>query len=171
MEATSQSTENLLMNESKVFDRGKDASLFQGDSELHEATSDTPHVVWDINPLSYWGAILSQQRISSLKYARQARGSPVIRSDACLIANTGESYRVNMSLFDTGSTTFSFISPKYAESIKHLFPIQKLESPTSVRLGDNKTTKAGYPAFQRLCHSLIRTSKTVLFPDGHDLQF
>ena len=118
MTVSSQGTE-ISGNESKVFDRGKESAVFQGDSELCEPTSDTPHVVWDINPLSFWGAVLPRQRIASLKYARQVRGSPVIRSDARLIANTGESYCVNMSLFDTGSTTFSFISPTYAESIKH----------------------------------------------------
>ena len=58
------------------------------------------------------------------------------------MSNTGEASRVELSLFDTGSTTFSFISPKFAESIQHLFPIQTLASPKSVKLGDNKTHKS-----------------------------
>ena len=106
--------------------------------------SAVPHVMWDISPLSMWGTPLSPSRLASLPYARQSRSSPVIRRDASLMVSegSGENIPVQLSLLDTGSTTFSFISSKFAESVRHKFPIQKMSNPTSVKLGDNKTVMA-----------------------------
>ena len=114
---------------------------YDGDSTLIDPTSEVPHVLWDIDPLSMWGESLPLHKLSSLKYERNHRSSPVIRNDAWLLGNNGDRARVNMSLLDTGSTTFSFISPTLAAELQHLFPIQLLSSPTCVKLGDNKTKK------------------------------
>ena len=84
---------------------------FDGDSELIDPSTD--------------------YRFSSLKYARNPRSSPVIRRDSWLLGNKGEKVSVDMSLLDTGSITFSFISPMLAESVQHLFPIQMLDDESS----------------------------------------
>ena len=132
------------MDEYKVFDRGKDElEVYGGDSEiLQDPTSDVPHVMWDIEPLALLGTPVPTHRLASLPYARQSRSSPVIRRDAKLVTQTGEGIPINLSMLDTGSTTYSFISSKCAESVQQFFPIQKLSHPTTVKLGDNKTLKA-----------------------------
>ena len=81
-----------------------------------------PCVLWDIEKASAWGKVLSQSSLHSLPYARQHRGSPVIRSDALFVSAHGDSFRIQKTLLDSGSTTYSFISPAFARSLNSVPP-------------------------------------------------
>ena len=96
--------------------------------------------VWEIDPLLYWGRPLNRAEIASLRHQRTDRGSPVIRKDAKLLAKDGSVIPVPSTLMDTGSTTFDFISPRFARANPNIV-IHTLAQPTCVVLGDAKTKK------------------------------
>ena len=67
-----------------------------------------------------------------------SKGSPVLRRDAILLSPTGTAIPLPATLLDTGSCTFSFISPAFLSTHPE-FQARLLPTPVSVRLGDNKT--------------------------------
>ena len=124
----------------KVYDHGGGSLNMSTDQLFSDSAGQPPCVLWDIEQVSAWGKVLPRSSLLSLPYARQSRGSPVIRNDALFVSPNGNSYRIQKSLLDSGSTTYSFFSPSFAKSLSSVFPIKSLRVPVSVRLGDNKTT-------------------------------
>lgn len=86
----------------------------------------------------------------ALPYARATDScTPVKRSDAVLFTDSCFLIPIPTTLFDTGSSHFSFISPTFSEKHPSLLPVL-LSSPTHVRLGDDVTTIS-------ITHSILAT--------------
>ena len=132
--------DECLKHGCRVYDPGGGSLNMSTDQLFSGSDGQPPCVLWDIEKASAWGKVLPPSSLLSLPYARQHRGSPVIRDDAMFVSPHGDICRLQKSLLDSGSTTYSFVSPSVAQRLSHIFPIKSLRAPVSVRLGDNKTT-------------------------------